>query len=202
MIPTRPSQLVPPNPAVVALINGQLWYRAVLPLYWRDPLGYNHTYKKPSRFSAGKGAYPLLYLAPDPITALLEVQALIRLAKFYLRPPSRAVPSYGVFSVRVNIKTAMDFGDPSLRQFARYTAQELTGDWRTYVLRNPLGPSPQVRSATKIAPTQALGNSLAKARPDLEGFLSPSAVRPTVSNLVLFPDRLSIDSRNLTIESK
>ena len=50
--------------------------------------------------------------------------------------------------------------------------------------------------------TPAFGNTspTVAGPPSLDGFLAPSAVRPTVSNLVFFPDRLTIDDCKLRIE--
>lgn len=55
------------------------WFRAVQTQYPSNPLGFAHTPATPSRYSAGTGQYPLLYLAPDPLTALLEHRAFVRL---------------------------------------------------------------------------------------------------------------------------
>lgn len=41
------------------------WFRAVPTRYRRNPLVFAHRYTAPSRYGAGKGHYPLLYLAPD-----------------------------------------------------------------------------------------------------------------------------------------
>lgn len=51
------------------------WFRAVARAYMLDPLGFAHTPTVPSRYNAGKGQYPLLYWAPDELTALLEYRA-------------------------------------------------------------------------------------------------------------------------------
>ena len=42
-----------------------VWFRAVPTWHRSNPLGFDHTFTAPSRYSAGKGHYPLLYLAPD-----------------------------------------------------------------------------------------------------------------------------------------
>ena len=62
----------------LAVVNGRTWYRAVAAAFAKSPLHYSHTFSKASRFNTGTGIYPMLYLAPDPLTAMLEFRALAR----------------------------------------------------------------------------------------------------------------------------
>jgi hypothetical protein len=71
------------------------------------------------------------------------------------------------------------------------TAQELTGDWRGYLLRGPTTP---VSRPNGLAPTQLLGAAL-HGVPGLEGFRTLSAKVPTLMNLVVFPDKLQPGSQ-------
>ena len=201
MSPRNLNSLSPIPSSGISQINSRNWFRAVLWKHWKNRLGFSHTFNSPSRFSSGSGGYPLLYLAPDPLTAYLEVRALIRLSNLFFQPPLRQSVGYAVFRVRVTLRTVVDLGEPSNRLQVRYTAQELTGDWRDYKLRSASGVSPAVRSCTHVAPTQRLG-ALIAGMPTIEGFLAPSAVNPTVSNLVLLPDRLAIDQCEQSIARK
>lgn len=58
-----------------------------------------------------------------------------------------------------------------------------------------------VRSRESEAPTQQLGAALENYT-DVEGFLTPSARAPTISNLVIFPHRVHIDQPRLSITSR
>lgn len=181
------------------------WFRAVQTQYVSNPLGFAHTPTTPSRYNAGKGQYPLLYLAPDPLTAILEQRAFVRLPGLPGRLgllPTGSAASVVVFPVDVDLKTVIDLGDPGTRS---HTVQELTGDWRTYPLLPAGGSFPRVRSSRGIAPTQDLGITLrswqAPAGSHCEAFLAPSAVQPEISNLVVFPDRVTMSSSPLQIVS-
>ena len=131
----------------------------------------------------------MLYFAADPATALLEVEAVVATHN----PPQthNIQPSaYTVWSVSVALNNVVDFGDPDCRSVVETSAQELTGDWRT---RHPAaGSPPVVRSRASEAPTRQLGVALERS-PSVEGFLTPSAKAPAVSNLVVFPHRVNID---------
>ena len=113
--------------------------------------------------------------------------------------------SYVVFPVNITLCSIVDFGDPSQRRNAGANVQELTGDWLSYPNLGSGGGIPATRSNRRTAHTQELRDALQKSFPALEGFLSPSAKRPEVTNLVLFPDRVNIHAanvKNLRIESK
>lgn len=64
-------------------------------------------------FNAGRGRYPLLYLAPDELTALLEYQALVP-KQLGILPPGSA-RSVLIFRVEVRLRTVIDLGDPDTR---------------------------------------------------------------------------------------
>ena len=180
------------------------WFRAVSTRYRSNPLGFAHTFKAPSRYSAGKGRYPLLYLAPNRLTALLEYRALVRIPGRLGLLPTGLASSVVVFPVTVNLKTVIDLGNPDTRRqpvqgARRHSVQELTGDWRTYTLRQPSRPGAPVHSNWSTAPTQDLGASLSGL--SCEAFLAPSAVHPQFCNLVVFPDCVTVSYNPLKIES-
>lgn len=172
------------------------WYRATPGP--RAPLEFSHTTKAATRFGSALCQYFMLYFAADPATALLEVEAVVATHN----PPQthNIQPSaYTVWPVSVALNNVVDFGDPGCRSVVETSAQELTGDWRT---RHPVaGSPPAVRSRASEAPTQLLGAALERS-PSVEGFLTPSAKAPAISNLVIFPHRVDIDASRLRIASR
>ena len=173
------------------------WYHAVPIKHAGNPLCYAHTYASRTRFNAGHSNYPLLYFAPTAQIALLEVRVLVRSAGgAILVAPS----AYVIYRVSIHLNCIVDFGDPASRGVVCSTAQELTGDWMTYPLRNPSGSQPEVRSHNPDAHTQDLGHALHKQQ-CIEGFLSPSAQAARYSNLIVFPDRVTVCNRCLCIRS-
>ena len=181
----------------VTVLPSSTWYRAVEVAHWQNPLGYTHTASAITRFNGGNN-YFILYLAPDPVTALLEVQALAR-SIHAANPVSIAPHRYAVFPISVGGVNVVDLGDFQERTRLATTAQELTGNWRSYPGQGPTGAIGYVRhSGQRQAPTQALGAALA-GQTTIQGFLSPSAQNPLKSNLMLFPNGLTIDWQGLTI---
>lgn len=171
------------------------WYRAVRISHAGKPLAWGHSYTGKTRFKEATASFPLLYLAPDRDTALLEVRA-------FLGHPSTdpIVPMTGGWHVaRVDIRLdhVVDLRTMSERARIQTTVQELTGDWADYAKRTV--SSPDV-SSTPPAPTQQLGEDLYQI-PRCQGFLTPSARNSIHPNLVVFPDRVSIDHDTLTIVS-
>lgn len=183
-------------------INGMRWYRAIAWANRNRPLSYGHTPMAASRYSSGSGQFPMLHFAPDRFTALLEMRALILASGFGGPLRIRAASSYAVVLVKLLLNSIIDFSDARQRALIETSVQELTGDWRTYGHHLSSGHVSTVRSNLAAAHTQALGQALHLSRPDIEGFLAPSAVRPTVSNLIVFPDRLLIDPGRLSIQSR
>lgn len=169
------------------------WYRAVRLKYVRYPLAWQHTWSNTTRFKREDAHYPLLYLAPDPFTARLEVGCLLGHPR---RGPVRRGPcGWSVVGVTVRLHRVADFRVPGGRSMVTTTVQELTGDWFDY---DRTAASPDV-VCNPPAPTQRLGEALYRST-SCQGFLTPSARNPVLPNLVVFPDRVSIDPRALTIE--
>ena len=189
------------NPERVAgLARTQLatstWYRATLGT--RAPLDFRHTSIAATRFGAARSQYFILYFAADPATALLEVEAVVATHNppqtHYLQPSA-----YTIWPISVTLNNVIDFGDPRSRSAVETSAQELTGDWRAQ--RPSAGKPPTVRSRALEAPTQQLGAALENS-PDVEGFLTPSAKAPAISNLVVFPHRVHLDPSRRSIASR
>ena len=169
------------------------WYRVVPISYAGKPLAWRHTYTKKTRFKEATVSFPLLYLAPDRFTALLEVRAFLGHPR--MRPIVFMTGHWHVARVDVRLDHVADLRTLSERAKIQTTVQELTGDWVDYANRTV--SSPDV-SSTPPAPTQQLGEDLYQI-PRCQGFLAPSARNSIHPNLVVFPDRVSINHDTLTI---
>jgi hypothetical protein len=86
----------------------------------------------------------------------------------------------------VQLQSVADLTDHAEQHRLGTTAQELSGDWRGYLVRGPTTP---VSRPGGLAPTQLLGAAL-HGVPGLEGFRTLSAKVTTHMNLVVFPDKL------------
>lgn len=159
-------------------LSSRTWYRAVDPAFAsaapRPSVGISRFNHGPT----GSPNYRLLYFAPDPVTALYEVEALIgSVFSFSVPNPFRGAVVLSHAVPRLDI---IDLSDPVNRSIVDTTRQELTGDWRGY--RHP---------PTTPAPTQALAHAVHQTHPAVHGILGPSARNPSVSNLIVFYDRVS-----------
>jgi RES domain-containing protein len=166
------------------------WFRGLNPRYSASPLATAHTATVPGRYNGGTVAHPafeVLYLAEDHVVALFEVQALLGSPL----PPAVFLPnphsSWTVINVQVQLSQVADLTDAAQRRLIDTTVQELTGDWRGYLLR-PASRKLVAPYWTRI-PTQRLGAALFRV-PRLEGFITYSARVPTQKNLVVFPQKL------------
>jgi RES domain-containing protein len=121
-----------------------------------------------------KSGFSSVYLACDPITALLEVQMLVLVPTGTLG--LQTAPST-VFTVNGMISGVLDLTDPAVLAALGTTEQEMTGIW----------------AETPNPPTQRLGTA-AFGSQRISGIKYASAKNPGGLNLVVFPDRLSPDS--------
>ena len=166
------------------------WYRAIQLKFWNSLLASAHTRTIPGRFNAGNSARPgfeILYFAEDHQVAMFEVQALLGSplpGSAYLPNPSG---HWAVINVQIRLSRVIDLTRRSERRKIETTIQELTGDWRGYLLRDP---APNLRRPywTNV-PTQKLGHTLHRVR-DVEAFLTYSSRVPTRQNLIVFPTKL------------
>ena len=153
------------------------WYRAVDPAFASAA---PHPSARVTRFNPGPAAPPsfsLLYFAPDPVTALFEVEALLGSAFSFSTPnPFRGAVVVNHAVPKLDI---VDFGDPANRSIVETTRQELTGEWRVYR-----------RTHTAPAPTQALAHAVHNSHTAVRGIRAPSARNPSVDNLIVFYDRV------------
>ena len=123
-----------------------------------------------------KGGCDSIYLAYDPITAFIEVSALVLLPGGPV--PVRSAP-WVIVSVDGMLNNLLDLTDASTLAVLGTTAQEITGTWVTAA--NP--------------PTQLLGQ-LAYDSGRIVGIKYLSAKHPGGLNLVVFPGRISIAAGN------
>ena len=120
---------------------------------------------------------------------MFEVEALLGSPhSTWLAVPGR---NWTVLSVSVVLQSVVDLTQAAEQAALGTTAQELTGDWRGYRLRDATTPVSQPSGVP--APTQELGGALYSV-PGLEGFLTVSAKVPTHRVLVVFPDKLAVGS--------
>lgn len=170
------------------------WYRTVRDKYAGQPLDWEHTRYHGSRFKRSDARFSILYFAPDDSTALLEARGLLS------HLPQGGVPGrskpWSTVPVTVRLDRVVDLRTTAERKQIATTVQELTGDWVDYAYRT--ASTPEV-SSTPPAPTQELGEAL-YYKTDCQGFLSPSSKNSMLPNLVVFPDRVSIDRRAFTIQ--
>ena len=130
-----------------------------------------------------KGSFDTAYLTQDPVTALLEVQAVMSIGG-YVRLAG-ANPQV-VVTILGTVANVLDTTDPTVRAALRTSTSELTGVW-AYV---PGGA---------IAPTQLLGQ-LAYDGGRIHGIKYTSSKNPPATCLCVFPERLHAPERLSVID--
>jgi RES domain-containing protein len=166
------------------------WYRAVQLKFWKSLFATAHTATIPGRFNAGNPARPgfhILYFAENHQVALFEVQAMLGSPYPHAAYVPNPSASWVVINVNIQLSRVADLTKVSQRRLIDTSAQELTGDWRGYLLRNP-HPTLRAPYWTNV-PTQKLGRALHGVR-GLEGFVTYSAKVATHRALVVFPSKL------------
>ncbi len=119
-----------------------------------------------------QGGFDSIYLAHDPITAFIEVSALVLLPGGPV--PARTAP-WVVVSVDGILNNLLDLADAATLATLGTTSQEITGTW----------------AATPHPPTHLLGQ-LAYDSGRIAGIKYASAKHPGGLNLVVFPDRIPL----------
>jgi RES domain-containing protein len=117
-----------------------------------------------------QGSFDSIYLARDPITAFVEVSALILLPN---GPAPVFTPPWVIVTVDGIMNNLLDLTDPATLTTLGTTAQEMTGTWVTHA--HP--------------PTQLLGRT-AYDSGCIAGIKYASAKHPGGINLVVFPARI------------
>lgn len=123
-----------------------------------------------------QGGFDSIYLADNPITAFIEVSALVQLPGGPV--PVRTAP-WVVVSVDGMLNNLLDLTEPATLAVLGTTAQEVAGTWAT----------------TPHPPTQVLGQ-IAFDLGRIAGIKYPSATHPSGLNLVVFPDRIPVAAGN------
>jgi len=123
-----------------------------------------------------QGGFDSIYLAHDPITAFIEVSALVLLPGGPV--PVRTAP-WVVVTVDGILNNLLDLTDAATLAALGTTSQEVTGTW----------------AATPHPPTQRLGR-LAYASGRIAGIKYASGKHPGGLNLVVFPDRIPVADGN------
>jgi RES domain-containing protein len=161
---------------------------------WSRAIGYRHLLAPPpgksgppqplwggaaknvgARFTPA-GGFDSIYLAHDPVTAFIEVSALILLPGGPI--PIRTAP-WVVVTVDGILNQLLDVTDAATLAVLGTTAQEVTGTW----------------AATAHPPTQMLGR-LAFDCGRITGIKYASAKQPGGLNFVVFPDRIGVAAGN------
>ena len=119
-----------------------------------------------------KGGFDSIYLSHDPITAFLEVSALVLLPGGPV--PVRSAP-WVIVTVDGILSGLLDLTQATTLAALGTTEQEMTGTWAS-------NPHP---------PTQLLGRVAYDSR-RLAGIKYASSKHPGGLNLVVFPDRISV----------
>lgn len=122
------------------------------------------------------GSFDSVCLAHDPITAFMEVSALILLPG---GPVSVRSAPWVVISVDGILNHLLDLTDPTTPARLGTTVQEMTGTW----------------AATPHPPTQLLGQ-LAYDSGRIAGIKYASAKQAGGINVIVFPDRIAIAAGN------
>ena len=123
-----------------------------------------------------KGGFDSIYLAHDPITAFIEVSALVLLPGGPV--PVRTAP-WVVVSVDGMLNDLLDLSDAATLAALGTTEQEMTGTW--VMAANPT--------------TQVLAQA-AYDSARIAGIKYGSAKHPGGLNLVVFPDKISVSAGN------
>ena len=165
------------------------WVRMLLRQHASSALSTSHTRTHPGRFNTGTAAYPdfeVLYLAESHLVAQFEVSALLGSPAVFT--PSPLAQNWLTVHVNVNLAKVVDLTSLQERRIVLTSAQELTGDWRSYYLRSPNWATRQ--SFWKIIPTQRLARAIFQDMRRIEGIITYSARVPDRKCLVVFPHNL------------
>ena len=136
------------------------------------------SFKRGGRYNP-REAFEALYLADTPVTALQEIN--------FIKVTDAAILSVKssprlLLSVEIALAAVLDLASPQVQGALSTNLQELTGSW---LVMNVNG---------QTAPTQLLG-AAGYAHGSFEALRVPSAQDPQATNLVIFPDRLRVESR-------
>lgn len=146
----------------------------------RDPLWPGGAPIGGARFTP-KGTFGSIYLASDPVTALMEVTSVFQ--HRYAPAFTIATPPWVLFGVDGVVTEILDLCDSRVWPLLDTSFQELTGDWA-------YSQAEYQKGRGQLPPTQVLGQA-AYDSVVITGLKYPSAKHPTFGScLVVFADRL------------
>ncbi len=150
----------------------QTFFRVIHAKYAATALSAVGSYHFGGRYNPAD-AFEVLYLADSPVTALEEVEALLRTDSDLqgVKGPPRIV-----LSVECTLQRVLQLRDKALRTLG-LTVEEVIAPWREDLRRN------------QTPVTHVIGR-VSFERGDVEALLVPSAKNPATLNLAVFPDRL------------
>lgn len=152
-------------------------FRVIHIKYAKTALSAIGSFRKGGRYNLAQ-SFSALYLSADPVTSLLEVEAIVKAGTQIISIPK---PPLVVLSIYYQLISILDLTDFDNQRILGTNLQEITGNW---VLMNAQG---------QIAPTQILGEAAYNLQ-TIEALKVPSARDPNSYNLIVFPDRLSANS--------
>jgi len=130
-----------------------------------------------------KGGCDSVHLASDPVTALLEVEAIFATAAGEVVVP-KSSPPWTFVTVEGVVENVLDLTDAELYKRLDTNESELTGNWRNGQDRYLRGEE------SSLPPTQRLGKVVYETQRAF-GIRYPSAKNTGKGvNVVVFPDRL------------
>ena len=150
----------------------QTFFRVIHAKYAATALSAVGSYRFGGRYNPA-GAFEVLYLADSPVTALEEVEALLRTDSDLkgIKGPPRIM-----LSVECALQRVLQLHGEALQALG-LTTKEVTAPWRESLRRN------------QAPVTHEIGR-VSFERGDVEALLVPSAKNPATLNLAVFPDRL------------
>ncbi len=126
-----------------------------------------------------KGSFSSIYLASDPITALMEIVSVFDHPNWARSSPPRAAP-WTLFTVDGVVANLIDLADAETQELLGTNEQELSGIWLAVDK-----PVTQVLGQAAYSDGSIAGIRYRSAKKHPDGFC-----------LVIFEDRLSLSSHN------
>lgn len=150
----------------------QTFFRVIHAKYAATALSAVGSYRFGGRYNPA-GSFEVLYLADNPVTALEEVEALLRTNDDLrgIKGPPRIV-----LSVECTFQHVVQLDGDALRDLD-LLLEDITRPWRESLRRNQTPVTHQI-------------GQISFQRGNVEALLVPSARNPTTLNLAVFPDRL------------
>jgi RES domain-containing protein len=131
-----------------------------------------------------KGEFPVLYLAANPETALLETNLALKVDTRLIGIPSKP---RAFFTVHFDLRKTLDLQIPEIQTILSTNYQELTGDWK------------YTASLNRESETQRLGR-IVQELGQLDALIAPSAKHSGHANLAVFTSALTKTGGSVLVE--